>query len=1213
MAAVSNNCLPQAQTLKWSTAAKDGTRNRIAITTGKLTQASKAIPAIDDDDDDEVPIPPPPPPPPPSPPPSASAAPLSNGIIANVHNNGTNVDENQLASSAPSGEPTIASSSTSYIPANIRLSSKLTWFRSLDDMLLLNHRQKFAGLVEFFNSSLDKYLKKKRLFEPSQSIGLELMMVGKAENTAAATILVICGSKIIKTVKRFFKEPHIKSQYQPDHPNLENPYFQIRFIARALTMPALETVPAYLPGSSVASSNDTSLCGLPVMFGMELGNARIATLGGVIMTVTGGKASTYAMTVGHLIYTPIAASLLSPMESKEGVDLLDDLHDDVYSSEDEDGQEDEDTYSSGDESYQEDEDDHEGADDIIDARIVMDDNAIYPKASLSTLLETERAIMANQPWLHIGSAFRSPLDLEGDPYNLDWGLITSLEDIKTFNRMNLYNGNHLWSRNEFSLSEDGLPPRKVIMLSGIDGPQEGYITFGTSFLALQPVNLFTRTHHIILNGQRGIKSGDCGAWVIDEATSEVYGHVVASNAFGGAYVIPLQDSFRQIKLALGVDSVKMISLDAGAHEYNPVERSVTSPLSAEGKLGGLEGLVSTQCYIPPGAPPPNERNRKDLEEAIRRGAQANNLSIHSNSKFDKSGILEDLEKVIRKAEQAVATTPENSPNLARYLNNLSISYNYRFSKLGILEDLEKAIQFAEKAVAATPKNKPDLVDYLNNLAIRYSSRFHKLGNQADFEKAAQAAEQAINTTPDKQRSRNRYLSLTFNNIASVYAKQGSYGKAIYWYQQALAGEEKCFGKIHSSTLSTMNNIAGVYNKQNKYDEAMQWYKRALAGFEEALGADHPSTLSTINNIAGVFASQGKYEVAMQWCERALASREETLGKNHLETLKTVNNMGTIFLRQGKYEEAMQWYARALAGKEKALGKDHPETLETVNNIGAVLDSQDHPETLNIINNIGLIFSKQGNYDKAMQWCKRAFIGWKQTFGDDHPSTLNTANDIGLIFSKKGEYTEAMNWHQRALIGQQEALGINHPSTLGTINNIGLVLNNQGKYEEAMQAFKGVLASQELILGKDHPSTLITVNNIGLVFNNQGKYKEAMEWYERALTSNEAILGKEHPETLNTVNNFALVFDNQGQYEEAMRWCERALAGYQKILGKDHPETLYTDNLLRTLRKKLSVSKNTTRMNSLSRNPQYLKELNTTVEGQTAKPIESIKIRNITTQ
>ncbi|KAF3174044.1 hypothetical protein TWF751_005184 [Orbilia oligospora] len=71
------------------------------------------------------------------------------------------------------------------------------------------------------------------------------------------------------------------------------------------------------------------------------------------------------------------------------------------------------------------------------------------------------------------------------------------------------------------------------------------------------------------------------------------------------------------------------------------------------------------------------------------------------------------------------------------------------------------------------------------------------------------------------------------------------------------------GSKNQILFDYVHSIAIVFFNQGKYDEAMQWYERALAGFEKAFGKNHPLTLTIFNNIAGVFFNQSKYDEAIQ--------------------------------------------------------------------------------------------------------------------------------------------------------------------------------------------------------------------------------------------------------------------------------------------------------------------------------------------------------------
>ena len=45
----------------------------------------------------------------------------------------------------------------------------------------------------------------------------------------------------------------------------------------------------------------------------------------------------------------------------------------------------------------------------------------------------------------------------------------------------------------------------------------------------------------------GLEPGECGSWIVDRETDEVYGHVTASNAFGDAYMVPINATLASMK------------------------------------------------------------------------------------------------------------------------------------------------------------------------------------------------------------------------------------------------------------------------------------------------------------------------------------------------------------------------------------------------------------------------------------------------------------------------------------------------------------------------------------------------------------------------------------------------------------------------------------------------------------------------------------------
>ena len=62
-----------------------------------------------------------------------------------------------------------------------------------------------------------------------------------------------------------------------------------------------------------------------------------------------------------------------------------------------------------------------------------------------------------------------------------------------------------------------------------------------------------------------LNAGDCGSWVVDELTCEVYGHVVASDAMGDTYVVPFNATLRDMEKRLG--AAVSLPTEADIHKW----------------------------------------------------------------------------------------------------------------------------------------------------------------------------------------------------------------------------------------------------------------------------------------------------------------------------------------------------------------------------------------------------------------------------------------------------------------------------------------------------------------------------------------------------------------------------------------------------------------------------------------------------------------------
>ncbi|MCJ1355091.1 MAG: hypothetical protein MMC33_005082 [Icmadophila ericetorum] len=110
---------------------------------------------------------------------------------------------------------------------------------------------------------------------------------------------------------------------------------------------------------------------------------------------------------------------------------------------------------------------------------------------------------------------------------------------------------------------------RAVKLSSLDWPEmDGTWTTSTSIngregrpnldWALATIDSFEHydPRYLIDEDLDGVlQKGDCGSWVIDIESGEVFGHVVAADDFGEAYVIPFDSTTKEMSVDLGMDLV----------------------------------------------------------------------------------------------------------------------------------------------------------------------------------------------------------------------------------------------------------------------------------------------------------------------------------------------------------------------------------------------------------------------------------------------------------------------------------------------------------------------------------------------------------------------------------------------------------------------------------------------------------------------------------
>ncbi|MCJ1436585.1 hypothetical protein MMC27_005965 [Xylographa pallens] len=280
-------------------------------------------------------------------------------------------------------------------------------------------------------------------------------------------------------------------------------------------------------------AGEATLCGMMVKADHPE-QGRVATLGGIIMiTSMDGDVMLYGMTVGHI---------LKEERSNKGDLDIEEENDHFV--------EDEECFFEEDESFE------------IDLPL-EEVQELFESNSAGDVQDTEGyPAQPNVLWSKIGNVIQVSRDDRGDQTDLDWALIQ-------FADPSYYRPNHVpllfqSSTNayeeprEMDQGSTGTEQSQPVMLvGGTKGLKLGFLSMSKSFLMLASGRGFVATYDLVMQDQEVLEPGDCGSWAVNYVTNEVYGHVVGSDVFGEAYIVPLHSTLAQMKERFAAASVRL--------------------------------------------------------------------------------------------------------------------------------------------------------------------------------------------------------------------------------------------------------------------------------------------------------------------------------------------------------------------------------------------------------------------------------------------------------------------------------------------------------------------------------------------------------------------------------------------------------------------------------------------------------------------------------
>ena len=338
-----------------------------------------------------------------------------------------------------------------------------------------------------------------------------------------------------------------------------------------------------------------------------------------------------------------------------------------------------------------------------------------------------------------------------------------------------------------------------------------------------------------------------------------------------------------------------------------------------------------------------------------------------------------------------------------------------------------------------------------------------------------------------------------------------------------------YGHDHTNTVEAVHWLAWLTQENGDYSKAEKLWLEALAIDEKLFGKGTIQTTRRLHLLANLYREQGDYDRAGRLLQTALEIREKHLGPDHPDTAQIVRSLGILGSRSGDYAGAVAHLSRARRILEKP-------GLPRADSLHAILSA------------LGWVYLMIGDHQQAEQCIGQALDFCKQLHGWEHETTAARLHECALMYRAKGELEKAEQLLRESLGIRQKLLGTNHLSLATTLNTLGEVMMSKEDWDGAEALFERERAVLVNHLGEEHPDVSSPLSGLSRVYESRGEYARAKLFSERAYTLRERRFGSSHARTLPFLQELARLEASQGNPEWALTRADQIQSAEETLLA-----------------------------------------------------------------
>ena len=201
--------------------------------------------------------------------------------------------------------------------------------------------------------------------------------------------------------------------------------------------------------------------------------------------------------------------------------------------------------------------------------------------------------------------------------------------------------------------------------------------------------------------------------------------------------------------------------------------------------------------------------------------------------------------------------------------------------------------------------------------------------------------------------------------------------------------------------------------------------------------------------------------------------------------------------------------------------------------------------------LGFIKDHQDDYNKALDYYKKALEIEQKIYPTDHRIFSTSYNNIGGVYHSMKQYSKALLCYEKDLEISLKTRSSDDHHLAVLYNNIGTVCDRMNEYSKALMFYQKVLKIELKTHPDNHPTLITTYSNIAGTFCSIGDHAKAIPIYQKSLDICENSLPPNHHLSAICHGNISGAYIGIREYTKALSHLQRALQIYQHSLPPDH--------------------------------------------------------------